>query len=89
MFVSLVKRCINMCFDAVNFNTDPTEIQIKLPEATDLNALNNLAQGWSSILAAYGLMTHNLGYLDGRLPRTEAPSVSNQADYFSEHYMCH
>jgi len=89
MSESSVQRCVNMFLDAIDFNTDLAELQIKLPDPTDLNTLNELAQGWSSISTVHGLMTHNLGCLDGWLPRTEAPSVSNPADYFSGHYRCH
>ena len=42
---SPVQSCINMFLDAVNFNTYLVEMQIKLPDPTDLNALNSLAQG--------------------------------------------
>ena len=89
MSESSVKRCINMCLDTVDFNTDLAEMQIKLPNSTDLSALKNPSQGWLSILTTCVLIMHNIGCLDGWLLQTEAPSVSDQADYFSGHYRCH
>ena len=84
------KRCVNMFLDAIDYNTDCEELQVQLPNATDLDALNDLAGRWSDISTAFGLFKCNLGAIDGWLPRTEMPrDVSNQVDYFSGHYHCY
>lgn len=63
---------------------------MKLPDANDHDALRELAQKWSSVSTADGLLEFNLGCMDGWLPRTEKPrNVHNQTDYFSGHYQCY
>ena len=90
MSVSSSKRVINMFLDAVDFNETLPELQVKLPDATDPNALDDLARRWMNVSQAYGLLQNHLGALDGWLPRVEMPwDVSNQTDYFSGHYQCH
>ena len=81
-----VRRCINMFLDAVDFNTDLPELQINLPSH---DALPRLAEAWSSISTAFGLFPNTVGAINGWLPFLTAPSVDNQADYFSGHYKTH
>ena len=80
------RRVINMFLDAIDYNTDFAELQVKLPDPTDGAALKKLAQKWESKSTAYELFKCNLGCIDGWLPRTEMPDVTNQTDYFSGHY---
>ena len=85
-----VRRCIDMFLDAIDYNTTCEELQVKLPDANDHDALRELAQKWSSVSTADGLLEFNLGCMDGWLPRTEKPrNVHNQKDYFSGHYQCY
>ena len=84
-----VHRYIDMFLDAIDYNTSCDELQVKLPDASDHNALRELAQKWSDVSTA-DLFQYNLGCLDGWLPRTEKPKdVPNQTDYFSGHYQCY
>jgi len=84
-----VRRCITMFLDAIDYNTTCAELQVKLPDPNDASALGELAQRWSNVSDAPGLLEYNLGCIDGWLPRTEMPrNVYNQTDYFSGHYQC-
>ncbi len=83
-------RCVNMFLDAIDFNTTCEELHVQLPDAKDLGALQELANKWSSKSTAFGLFPNCLGAIDGWLPWTKMPQdVSNQVDYFSEHYHCY
>jgi len=84
-----VKRCINMFLNAVDYNTDIPELQVSLPDPTDNDALQSIADGWAACSTAWNLFNNNLAAIDGWLPRTQAPDVVNQADYFSGHYQCY
>jgi len=85
-----VRRCITMFLDAIDYNTTCAELQVKLPDPNDASALGELAQRWSNVSDAPGLLEYNLGCIDGWLPRTEMPrNVYNQTDYFSGHYQCY
>ena len=85
--VSSTRRIINMFLDAVDYNELFAPLQIKLPDPTDLEALDELAQSWQSKSSAFGLLHGHLGALDGYFPMTEMPfDVINQDDYFSGHY---
>ena len=89
MSTSSARRVINMFLDSVDYNTACAELQVELPDPNDIDALKDLAGRWSSVSTVYGLLNHNLGCIDGWLPRTEMPGdVSNQNDYFSGHYQC-
>jgi len=50
MSESSVQRCVNMFLDAIDFNTDLAELQIKLPDPTDLNALKKDGGGRIGII---------------------------------------
>ena len=67
------------------------ELQVKLPDASDHNALRELAQKWSDVSTA-DLFKYNLGCLEW-LPWTDMPKdvPPNQTDYFSgqQHYQCY
>jgi len=81
---SSARRCVNMFLDAIDYNTSCPELQIELPDPTSTAALLEMAGRWSNVSTAYGLFTHNLGAIDGWLPRTKMPrDVTNQTDYFS------
>ena len=87
---SSARRCVNMFLDAIDCNTSCPELKIELPDPTNTAALLEMAGRWSNVSTAFGLFMHNLGAIDGWLPRTEMPrDVTNQTDYFSGHYHCY
>ena len=88
--VDSARRVINIFLDAIYFNIECPELQIRLPDPTDIDALHDLASRWASVSTIFGLFNNALGALDGWLPRTEMPGdVPNQTDYFSGHYQCY
>ena len=83
-------QVINMFLDAIDFNTDCPELQVRLPDPTDADVSRALVSKWSSISTIFGLFNNTLGMLDGWLPQTEMPGdVTNQTDYFSGRYQCY
>ena len=90
MSLPSARRAINAFLDAIDYNTELEELQVRLPDPANREALDDLAHRWSSCSTAFGLFTHNLGCMDGWFPRTEMPrDVDNQTDYYSGHYQCH
>ena len=89
MSMTSCRRCLNMFLNAIDYNTELPELQVRLPDPTNDTALRDLADRWENVSTVFRLFENNLGCLDGWLPRTQAPSVPNQADYFSGHYQCY
>jgi len=88
--VDSARRVINMFLDAIDYNTECLELQVRLPDPTDLDALHTLAQRWVDVSGIFGLFNNTLGAIDQWLPHTEMPGdVPNQTDYFSGHYQCY
>ena len=84
---SSVKRVLKKFFNAIEFNTDIPELQVNLPDPTNPDQVNELADQWQDLTGAYSLFDGFLGALDGFLARTEMPfDVVNPRDYLSGHY---
>ncbi len=85
-----IARARKMFIDAVDFNSTCRELQVCLPDTSNLDELHKLAGMWQEVSTAFGLLNGFLGAVDGWLPRTKRPSgVDNPADYFSGHYQCY
>ena len=84
------KRAITMFLDAIDHNAICPQLQLELPDPTDIRAFNRLMWRWQQCSTAGNIFEGFLGPVDGWLPRTEAPKdVPNQADYYSGHYQCY
>lgn len=87
---STIARARKMFMDAIDFNTTCKQLQVCLPDASNVDALHELAGKWQDVSTAFGLLNGFVGAIDGWLPRTKRPAgVDNPADYFSGHYQCY
>ena len=89
MSVPLAKRVFDLFLNAIDFNETCRAMRIELPQGEE--KLRDLAQRWLDVSTCpQGLYWGHIGAIDGWFPRTEMPcGVSNQADYFSGHYVAY
>ena len=89
MSVPSVKRVFDLFLNAIDFNETCRAMRIELPQGEE--KLRDLAQRWLDVSTCpQGLYWGHIGAIDGWFPRTEMPrGVSNQADYFSGHYVAY
>ena len=53
-------QCVHTFLDVLDFNTTCEELQMQLPDANDLDALQELVNKWSSKSTAFGLFPNCL-----------------------------
>ena len=89
MSVPSAKRVFDLFLNAIDFNETCRAMRIELPQGEE--KLRDLAQRWLDVSTCpQGLYWGHIGAIDGWFPRTEMPrGVSNQADYFSGHYVAY
>ena len=87
--VPSVRRVFDLFLNAINFNKMCHAMRMELPQGEE--KLRDLAQQWLDVSTCpQGLYWGHIGAIDGWFPWTEMPrGVSNQANYFSRHYVAY